>query len=178
MPFDSLGPHIETESVTDPLERLGITPVPPEFVNAYMKEYREKFLAGHPPGPGPFTWRRIYPRSVPASHRSIAAFMGLMSSIEQRPFGQVGGSIGSAPRELVDLAEQVRREIPDAEFSIDYFDRDPIVNVAYGLGAVRREVCLGIWDKGEIKAIAGTRGAAPETGAVPPASVWGRLFRR
>ncbi len=179
MPFDSLGLGIETESVTDPLERLSITPVPADFVKAYMKDYRKKFMATRPRGlPGPFVWRR----------RDFAEFVGMhgrMYSLEF--FMRVMGGLGTpetysteqVPSELVALAERVEREVPNAGFSIDYFDRDPILNVHYGIGAERREACLGIWDRGTLVAIADTtRRSTPAPATVaPPGTAWFRFWR-
>jgi hypothetical protein len=45
---------------------------------------------------------------------------------------------------------KVDRRIEDATFRLSYFDTDPILYVSYN----DRNACLGIWNDGEIVAIA------------------------
>ncbi len=169
MPFDSLGTTIETQSIDDPLERLDITPVPAKFVKAYMKKYRDDFIARRPPGPGPFVWRRFLEGDVikymPQTSRTLTLMLAVATSVHER-----GASFRTeVPAEVTALGERVKREVPGARFSVDYFDQDPVLSVTYPVGSDRREACLAIWDKGEIKAIAETGRRAREKAARVPA---------
>jgi hypothetical protein len=60
-----------------------------------------------------------------------------------------------APAEVIELARSVRQNLPEAEFQMEYFYTDPILNVTYNDAAgVKHRDCLAIWDKGEVIALA------------------------
>jgi hypothetical protein len=160
MPFDNT--NVMRESAVrdppvsiDPLERLGITPVPPEFVDFYKKDYRKRFMASKwPKGPGPFKWRTF---DIDCRDR-----MGLAWHLENEPRWFTSNDDSVAPSAVVDLATRVSRAVPGARFSLDYFYTDPILHVTYDAGGQTRSACLGIWDRGEIVAIANKPVHIPE----------------
>jgi hypothetical protein len=51
----------------------------------------------------------------------------------------------------------VAREIEDAEFELEWFYTDPVLNVIFA----GQRACLGIWDNGRVVAITGHEGCAP-----------------
>ena len=154
MPFDNT--NVLRESAvrdppvpTDPLERLGITPVPAEFVAKYKRRYRGIFVSKALRGLGPYEWRNFALPCAP-TNRNLDWF--LSGEISR---ALIGSDLSDAPKPLFDVAERVRDTIPEATFSLDYFYRDPLLYAHYWVGQEPRAACLGIWDKGVIKAIAG-----------------------
>lgn len=155
MPFDNS--NVMRESAvrdppvsTDPLERLGITPVPPEFVAHYMRRYQRRFKLLHPllVLSGPLYWTRVGVASYDADRLRRGLAGGVL--------GRLSSDTSGAPQALIALAERVRAARPDALFTVAYFYEDPVLFAAYQIGERSRTVCLGIWDKGAIVAIAGT----------------------
>jgi hypothetical protein len=70
------------------------------------------------------------------------------------------------------LAERVAREIRDAEFEMEWFYTDPVLNVIYS----GQKACLGIWDNGRVVAIADHDGYTMPI--APPDAVDGPFWRR
>jgi hypothetical protein len=137
MPLDSAG-------FLDPLVMLGITPVPKDLVDAYKANYRTIWLSRYAVRrPEACHWR-----TVKQGKRKLETF--LASPMQFRNYAT---DQSAAPAKLIDLALRVQTMIPDAEFSVDYFDRDPVLNVTYEFNG-KQKACLGIWDEGKIKAIA------------------------
>jgi len=63
-----------------------------------------------------------------------------------------------------DLAHCVADELADAEFELEWFYTDPILKLICG----SQTACLGIWDNGQIVAIAGCEGYVPTAHAHQP----------
>lgn len=143
MPFDSSGPQLldYAPTVVNPLARMGIVPIPRDFVLQYKKDYRATWAQANPHG-APRGWRTI--KHNPKT-RTLQDFM-------QRPMAtRIYASDGtSVPRALADLALAVHEEEPEAMFSIDFFDVDPVLQVS--INGVKS--CLGIWDNGRLIHIA------------------------
>lgn len=155
MPFDNT--NVMRESAvrdppvfTDPLERLGIIPVPTEFVREYKRKYRQVFISRAIGGLGPYEWRNFV---LPVAPTNCNLQWFLSGEISR---ALIGSDLSDAPKPLFDVAERVRDTLPTARFSLDYFYRDPLLYAHYLVGDVPRMACLGIWDKGKIVAIAGT----------------------
>ncbi len=159
MPFDNT--NVLRESAVrdppvspDPLERLGIIPVPPEFVEFYKKDYRKRFLASKgPKGPGPFKWLDCI---MDYSDVSVRWFL------TRHPIYFTSDDASAAPDEVIDLAEKVVRNVSGARLSLSYFYTDPIVSVHYRFDGEQREACLAIWDRGAVIAIANQPVVIPE----------------
>ena len=70
-----------------------------------------------------------------------------------------------APLAVKTLARRIKRDVPEAEFSLQWFYDDPILDVIY-----RGEVThVAIWNRGQVLAIAKT---------MPPRRRWFDWFRR
>jgi hypothetical protein len=151
MPFDSL----VRDTVIDPLTRLGITPIPQETVSAYKKAYKQEWLRTHPGFRGIDTVRWRTARRKSRAMASVASF--LINPLEK---SWNADDRTGAPKELIDLAEVVRSEIPDADFSVEFFSTDPILQVEYACDGQRVKACLGIWEAGKIKMIARQEGSS------------------
>lgn len=151
MPLDNIGYLDNVEQITpvsravrdiDPLEAMGITPVSEKAVRAYKAAYRRKHSA----------------YSIGASWRTVKHPKGIpLIDFLRSPFARIltpSPDILPPPRVLIDLALQVHVEMPGALFTAEYYSLDPILNVTYLVGGVKRKRCLGIWDGNTIKAIA------------------------
>lgn len=161
MPLDATGSIIILED--DALTRIGVTPVPYALVQRYKAEYKARWmrLPSNRVLRGPFEWRTIYFvvwRAEEGFRRygksdltktlktiTLTDFLAAPTKFNMRSSDRT-----PPPKELVDLATMVEKNLPDAQFSVEYFDTDPVLNVHYG----ETYACLGIWDKGEIIAIA------------------------
>jgi hypothetical protein len=147
MPLDSTGTALLLDQ-SDSLKRIGIEPVPKAIVIAYKTQFRANWLRQHPMwNLGRCRWATV---KQPKRHK-LATFLNNPTALRNYSDDHT-----AAPQKLVVLAHRVLAEMPAAEFSVDYFDKDPILYVSYkndGEGTKRR-ACLGIWDKGEIKHIA------------------------
>lgn len=136
MPLDATG----LDLTLDPLEKIGIRPISEAVVTAYKADYRAKFLAADPKGPGPFEWRTFSYSSTPLwSHFLVVPWEGVVVQV---------------PEAVVDLAHRVEREVEGAEFSVDYFYRDPVLHISYRWRGEMRKAYLAIWDNGVVQAIA------------------------
>lgn len=139
----------------DPLTELGIVPVSTQFATDYKREYQEAFMArkireGEFIDYGRFGWRAL-------RYDDWRRCLRYIGTLERFLETGVPGQLGGAPWELVQLANLVEREIPDAEFWVEYFGYDPILRVMYRHGERLNQACLGIWEGGTIKAIASRR---------------------
>lgn len=123
--------------ITDPFEKIGIIPVPMEFVAKYRKDY----AATHKrPGYRDY-WvsSMLYQPHVAASLRCLFTIGRNYLTIAN-----------PAPKVLIALAEHVYIAEPKATFEVATFLYDPILYATIK----RKRRCLGIWDKGELIAIA------------------------
>jgi hypothetical protein len=148
MPFDAREFPIET---IDPLERMGITPVPEQFVRRYKAAYKKAFIARC--NLRNVQWRtiRLTPIHLDESGKRLRRFL-----VDPIHGGRsISDDRSAAPPELIDLALKVNAEVERAEFSLDYFYTDPVLYVSYRFAGRLRKACLGIWDHGVIQAIAG-----------------------
>jgi len=188
MPLDDTGKTIELPDLdvpTDPLARIGITPVPADFVIKYKRDYRNAWLrAGHGEGkPGPFMWRTVTYQnwreaSVRTGRRHATSLLDFLAS-PMKYTSAVNDRTGPPPPELVSLAvtvannpEMVRA---DATFSVDYFYTDPILNVHYfeAPGQDHHKACLGIWNGSNLVTIASKeRVVTPSTGFLANLTQW------
>jgi hypothetical protein len=99
---------------------------------------------------GPYEWRNFVLPVAP-TNRNLQWFLsGEISA------SLIGSDLSDAPKPLFDVAERVRDMLPTATFSLDYFYKDPLLYAHYLVGEAPRIACLGIWDMGVIKAVAGT----------------------
>jgi hypothetical protein len=140
----------------DPLTELGIVPVDAKFASDYKQEYQDAFQMRKIKED---TWNHHYWqfqwRSLSYEHwRRGLRYIG---TLERFLTTGIPGMMGGAPWELVELAKLVEREIPDAEFRVEFFGYDPILRVMYRNGERLDEACLGIWEGSTIKAIATRR---------------------
>lgn len=145
MPFDAAQSSIGTDIRT---EHLWISPVSPDAVEKHKAEMIEAFKRESPYNARLVSgdmakWRTLH-------IRRDELFKTLMrpSVIETR---------SAAPAKLIRLAETVTRRSASAAFSMEYFDRDPILNVTIG----GETACLGIWDGDRLIALAGLNGNPP-----------------
>lgn len=176
MPFDSVMSSFDLNPanviVVNPLTQLGISPVP----RCVAEHHKAKVLAAYRErGPlaidlldtGRVGWteRRIFNHDSVGRRRTDRKYF--RSQLE-RSAGRYTLDVSYPPKPLIALAMTVHRALPNAVFSVEYFDTDPILNVSYTdpLDVDHRD-CLGIWNEGEVVAIAEQ---APRPGW------WVRLF--
>lgn len=151
MPLDNARPLDVKTLLIDPLEALGVVPIPDDFVAAYKSNYMLAYLRDRVTRP-PCEWETIsfstwktFPRRKKVS---FADFLANPTSTRYT------NDQSGAPEELIKLAQHVRTALPRAEFRVDYFDIDPILMLSYDFDGERRTACLGIWENGAIKRIA------------------------
>ncbi len=154
MPFDSLGVSAEVMPAIDPLERMGITPVPVSDVAAYKAAFRNAYIkkhCSHFPQRPDIRWM-VATRGRRTLKRFLADPMrrSLVTSVYPPSTDNSG-----APSDIASLAERVEAEVPEATFTVEYLAYDPILWVTYPFNGAPVTVCLGIWDAGKIKMIAG-----------------------
>jgi hypothetical protein len=154
MPFDDTSPRTEPKvvAVGNTLASLGITPVPRDIAENHKKTMLSDYASwGHEEAlkvsNGTAHWRTIYLSRTPIAK--------LQSSINVTLSSRYTTDQTRVPDGIASLARQVGNSIENAEFSVEYFDVDPILNVCYTDNLGRRHFdCLGIWDQGKIVAIA------------------------
>ena len=169
MPFDATDLALST-SLLDRLTAVGIRPVPSDVVHEHKQHVIRDFSTS--------MRGRALVRSGAATWRTLHIYRAL--EILARPRKHTGPTIdiSAAPRAIIKLAERVSIEMSDAEFELDWFYTDPVLNV---VGSGQR-ACLGIWDSGRIVAIADHDGfaSADFSDAAPRKTFWRRcigLFR-
>lgn len=141
MPLDSLGTQLlEYTIITDPFERLGIVPVPKDFVARHKKEYGDEWRQFHPDQFGRWQTTTHKPQRIDRSFgRAITLREFLQNPTRNSAFAS---DRSAAPKSLIAMALMVQRELPEAVFSVDYFYDDPVLNVTID----GQKGCLGIWD--------------------------------
>jgi hypothetical protein len=176
MPRDT-GLHDDVVATTveppvDPLEAMGIIPVPLDFVRSYKARYKEKFLRNNHYSYGPYEWRSItfkdwidwkHMTHVHQRQKIKRAQLTLEQFLAAPTKTRMTDDKTGAPEELVTLAMHVDRGLAIKEFSVDYFDIDPVLNVIYPFDGGLRTACLGVWNLGKI-----VRMAASIPAALPP----------
>lgn len=169
MPFDATDLALST-SLLDRLTALGIRPVP----SCVVVEHKEQVIRDFSTS----MRGRALVRSGAATWRTLHIYRAL--EILAKPRKHIGPTIdiSAAPRAIARLAERVSIEMSDAEFELDWFYTDPVLNVVCG----GQRACLGIWDRGRIVAIADHEGfvSADPISATPNKAFWRRcvdLFR-
>ncbi len=167
MPFDATTLSLSS-GLVDRLVAIGITPVPLRVVNEHKQKVIEDFCTS--------MRGRSLVRNRAAMWRTLHIYRDL--EILEVPKKHIGPTVdvSAAPRPIVQLTQRVARELKDADFELEWFYTDPIVNVICG----GQRACLGIWDGGRVVAMAGHDGydiqiaaAARSTGGF-----WRRWFRR
>jgi hypothetical protein len=148
MPLDAVS-ELVGDLALDPLLKLGIIPIPQQDVIDYKRAYRRKWEATHLPlnSYNHNQWLTIRQ----GKKRTLRQF--LSNPLENILF--YGSDHTAAPAELVALAERVQQAIPEAVFSVDYFNLDPVLQVTYEFNGTKQKACLGIWDEGKIVRIVG-----------------------
>ena len=165
MPFDATTISL-SDDLTDRLTAMHIEPVPLHVVNEHKDRTIKEFCR---------TMRgRGLVRSGAAAWRTLHMYRNL--EILKIPRRHIGPTldISAAPRPIVDLAERVAYDIRNAEFELEWFYTDPVLNVVWG----GQRACLGVWDGGRIVAIAAHEGYVPEdpVAAEPKPSLWRRFL--
>lgn len=125
-------------------ERLGIVPVPEDFVKRYRRDYLENISV---PGTRWLT-AKFNPKTW-----DLKTFLrkGLQNRGENTSFANAYVTDKTAaPKKLVALALQVQEQFPDAKFETAYCMYDPILYATIE----DEKGCLGIWDEGRMIAIA------------------------
>jgi hypothetical protein len=166
MPFDATTLPLSNE-IADRLVAIGITPVPLAVVHEYKRKVIVDFSAS--------VRGRDLVLNGTAIWRTLRMYRDLKILERPRKYLGMTNDVSAAPKPIINLAHRVSREIGDAEFELEWFDTDPVLNVICG----GRKACLGIWDHGRIVAIAdrddilfpGTIPGAPGT------SFWRRWLR-
>jgi len=169
MPFDATVLAL-SPSLSDRLTAMGIRPVPLDVVDGHKQQVIRDFSTS--------MRGRALVRSGAATWRTLHIYRAL--EILAKPRKHIGPTmdISAAPRAIRQLAERVSIEMSDAEFELDWFYTDPVLNVVCG----GQRACLGIWDRGRIVAIADHDGyvSADFVTAAPNKAFWRRwvdLFR-
>ena len=163
MPLDDTSRTTEPEiaPIDNTLASLGLTPVSREVVERHKRHMtREYALKGRSEAyrvaSGLARWKTISFEMIPSNDLAKAIHTGL-SRVWTEDHSRV-------PDAIVKVARRVDRGIENAEFSVQYFDVDPILDVCYTDRSGHRHLdCLGIWDQGKIIAIASDNGLAAET---------------
>jgi hypothetical protein len=153
MPFDSLQDHIETILNPNTLAAIGLRPVHPNVVKCHKAKVIEAFrnkgrVFATLIDNGMAAWRP-YPLSAhcpnPADYSS---YLNLLTKHETSTHDNV-------PPAITKLTEDVAANIQDAKFTVEYFDKDPILHVQYRDSTGRDHFeCLAIWDRATVIAIA------------------------
>jgi hypothetical protein len=145
---------------------MGIIPVPSDVVAAHKRRVIEDFS------------RTFYGRDLVRRGTAVWRTLHLYRALEvlRAPRQHLGmtDDVSAAPREIVQLAGDVAERVRDAEFELEWFYTDPVLNVVSG----RDKACLGVWDHGWTIAIAG-RDWNPPVVSHPPAPAmpfWRRWF--
>jgi hypothetical protein len=166
MPFDATVLSVSNE-LADRLRLIGIREVHLNVVNEHKARVIRDFsrsLRG-----------RGLVRSGAAAWRTLHMYRNL--DILECPRREIGPTIdvSPAPAPINDLARRVSRELADAEFELEWFYTDPVLNVYCG----GQKACLGIWDDGRIVAIAEHEGYVPAPAYQPPQEpLWRRWIGR
>lgn len=153
MPFDSISPaDSATVIVGNSLSAIGIVPVAREVAEAH-KEKMLKWFSGLSRDNADLVRARSA-RWKLVGFQTATMLANIPSDIPHL-------EISPPPADIQDIAGRVEREIEGAEFSVEYFNKDPILNVTYrdARGAPHHE-CLGVWDGANTIAIATVRDQA------------------
>jgi hypothetical protein len=126
-------------------DRLGIIPVPEDFVKQYKKDYRAE--RGYSVGSrwltvrfNPKTWDlKTFLRDGLRNRGDNTHYVGAFVTDKT-----------AAPKKLVALALHVQEHFPDAKFETHCYQHDPVLYATLD----GQKGCLGIWDNGELIACA------------------------
>jgi hypothetical protein len=166
MPFDATGIALSSHLI-DHLIAIGVAPVPLSVVDTHKRAVVEEFSAS--------MHGRSLVRNGAATWRALHLYREL--EILECPRKHLGmtNDVSAAPREIIELADRVARKIENAEFELEWFYTDPVLNVI----CTGQRACLGIWDNGRVVAIAGHDGCAPvvSLSPAPPRAFWRRWLR-
>lgn len=151
MPLDG---DVKIFLTIDPLEALGIVPVPYEYVKEYKRNYRLAYFQEHALADPRCAWTLISFEEWKARPGRKKKKLTLTDFLTNPTSSRYTNDKSMAPVALVRLANHVQKAIPTAQFWVDYFDTDPILLVQYDFDGAPQMAYLGIWDQGEIKRIA------------------------
>jgi hypothetical protein len=150
MPFD--GTQDQAVPVKRSLAWLGIEPVQRSVAERHKDKMLNEFVAK-----GAYEAMMVKRGQAHWQTCRIVSFAEF-KYIEQQllcPMYAATPDVSGAPKALIDLARTVHKSIPKAEFSIEYFYDDPILNVDYqDAEGQKHHECLGIWNEGELVEIA------------------------
>jgi hypothetical protein len=146
------------------LSAMGINPVPSSVVDEYKDKVIRNFSTS--------MRGRSLVRNGAAAWRALHVYGNF--EVLELPRKHIGPTIdiSAAPQAIIQLARRVSRELSDAEFELEWFYTDPILNVVSG----GSKACLGIWDSGRIMAIAEHDGYEPAhcSADAPKRAFWRR----
>jgi len=165
MPFDSA--HASTAArLADRLSAMGIQPVSSDVVTEHKNKVIRDFSTS------------MRGRSLVRNGAAVWQVLHIYRDIQalERPSRHLGPTIdiSAAPQPIIQLARRISRELKEAEFEIEWFYTDPVVNVVCG----GQRACLGIWDRGRIVAIAQHDGYVEPICSIPESpreAVWKRV---
>lgn len=157
MPFDDMSIRTEPaeaiieQPIGNTLQAIGIQPVPRTVAEAHKTQMMADFAA-----------KGNYQAILVRARRAywVTRQFGEATNVELRrllasPTISSSPDRSAAPKQIVDVAEKVNTGIKDAVFAVEYFYDDPILNVSYrDANNVFHNDCLGIWDRGNVVAIA------------------------
>lgn len=155
----------------DRLALIGVTPVDPAFVATYKKEYRARYLQTLGLDEDSTTARRVrwmvitFHEFVQIETKYRNKKLTLTDFLLRGASYRTTNDITGAPKPLIDLAVRVQQALPKANFEIEYFYTDPILNTLYD----DKKACLGIWLDGKVVSIASSL-------PVPPQPWWRRML--
>ncbi len=156
MPFDDTSIRSEIDIppkiVKNTLAAIGITPVPREVAAAHKAKMLAAFAAESEYN-AHLVWSDVARWATTARRRYSRK--SLPARLMQQGIDYWTNDPSAAPQEIIDIAKIVRKEISGAEFAIEWFYIDPILNVYYtGHDGVHHNDCLGIWLNGQTVEIA------------------------
>lgn len=144
MPFDANPTFIATEA-HETIAQLRISPVDPDVVRRHKAQMIEAFQRESP------FHSNLIRRGWAAWQTARIPRKDLILGLSQPFFAERGSG---APPKVLRLAQEVADRSATALFSMEFFDKDPILHIAVG----DETACLGIWNKGRVIALAGLDG--------------------
>jgi hypothetical protein len=150
MPFDNSPNPILldvpiTPKIKNTLAALGLQPVPREQAEQHKADMLAGYAATSENQRKQVRYGTVYWQTAKINNLASLARPPDYSSVDRR----------GAPSEVIDLAKTVQRGLQNAQFQLEYFYTDPILNVIYmDATGVKHRDCLAIWDKGKVLAIA------------------------
>jgi hypothetical protein len=148
--------------VKNTLQALGVQPVPRELAEDHKRKMLNAYAArGMREADMVATGRAYWCVSRPVRNPQFRVIEKLLLT---RSVASMTPDRSAAPQPIIDVANVVHNRVKDATFSVEYLYDDPILNVAYhdASGQIHND-CLGIWDNGNVIAVAAVAIAAPQS---------------